>query len=131
MYSFIALDSQAGGVRCCDMARVSVAVVFVCFAVGAAVIIVGVALIICFVVRHKFVLHASSLLDLRPRTSLLLVDYNTSVSFSTLITYRPCTYSRPARFICYYPHESEDYGITGVRLSVCLFVCLSVTTITK
>ena len=66
MYSFIALDSQAGGVRCCDMARVSVAVVFVCFAVGAAVIIVGVALIICFVVRHKFVLHASSLLD-QPR----------------------------------------------------------------
>jgi len=32
-----------------------------------------------------------------------------------------------------YPRESfrEDYGITGVRLSVCLFVCLSVTTITK
>jgi len=32
-----------------------VAVVFVCFAVGAVVIVVGVALIICFVVRHKSV----------------------------------------------------------------------------
>ena len=33
----------------------------------------------------------------------------------------------------YYPRESfrEDYGITGVRLSVCPAVCLSVTTITK
>ena len=34
-----------------------------------------------------------------------------------------------------YRRESEDYGITGVRLSVCLFVCLSVclsvATITK
>jgi len=29
------------------------------------------------------------------------------------------------------PAKARDCGITGVRLSVCLFVCLFVTTITK
>ena len=29
------------------------------------------------------------------------------------------------------PAKARDYVITGVRLSVCLFVCLFVTTITK
>jgi len=33
-------------------------------------------------------------------------------------------------FLCY-PRESEKLCFTGVGLSVCLFVCLFVTTITK
>ena len=34
-------------------------------------------------------------------------------------------------FVLIIPAKARDYGITGVGLSVCLFVCLFVTTITK
>jgi len=66
----------------------------------------------------------------RQRTAILLLELQMIMhtkraiySSNSVFNYRTSGHSN-----VYYPRESfrEDYGITGARLSVCLFVCLFV-----